>query len=149
MAYITVDELKQYLGDVYESAYININTELPDDTILQGDIDIATDLIDQSVMKLYDKTITGEKSLRVLKLISRQLVNYFAYQRYEASEVPESVIESNKDANIKLQKIADGRILLTDESQNPRDSGFYYSFNSPNSDGTGRKMFDRDSMSGY
>ena len=149
MAYITVDELKQYLGDVYESAYININTELPDDTILQGDIDIATDLIDQSVMKLYDKTITGEKSLRVLKLISRQLVNYFAYQRYEASEVPESVIENNKDANIKLQKIADGRILLTDESQNPRDSGFYYSFNSPNSDGTGRKIFDRDSMSGY
>ncbi len=149
MAYITVYELKQYLGDVYESAYININTQSTDDTILQEDIDIATDLIDQSVMKLYDKTITGSKSLRVLKLISRQLVNYFAYQRFSASEVPDSVIESNKDANIKLMKIADGRILLTDESQSPRDSGFSYSFNSPNSDGTGRKIFDRDSMSGF
>ena len=149
MAYITVDELKQYLGDVYESAYININTQVADDTILQEDIDIATDLIDQSVMKLYDKTITGTKSLRVLKLISRQLVNYFAYQRFEASEVPESVIESNKDANIKLQKIADGRILLTDEDQSPRDSGFYYSFKSPNEDGTGRTCFDRDSMAGF
>jgi len=149
MAYITVDELKQYLGDVYLSAYINVNTELVDDTILQEDIDAATNLIDLSVMELYDKTITGAKSLNVLKTISRQLVNYFAYQRYDASQVPESVIEANKDANIKLSKIASGVLKLTDETQDPRGSSFSYSFNSPNANGTGRKVFDRDSMGGY
>jgi len=149
MAYITVDELKQYLGDVYLSAYINVNTELVDDTILQEDIDIATDLIDLSVMELYDKTITGTKSLNVLRTISRQLVNYFAYQRYDAAEVPDSVIEANKDANIKLSKIAAGVLKLTDEVQSPRGSGFAYGFGSSNPDGTGRKVFDRDSMSGY
>ena len=149
MAYITVDELKQYLGDVYLSAYINVNTEVVDDTILQEDIDIATDLIDLSVMALYDKTITGTKSLNVLKTISRQLVNYFAYQRYDAAEVPDSVIEANKDANIKLSKISAGVLKLTDEAQSPRSSGFSYQFNSANPDGTGRKVFDRDSMSGY
>jgi len=149
MAYITVDELKQYLGDVYLSAYINVNTELVDDTILQDDIDTATDLIDLSVMKLYDKTITGAKSLRILNLISRQLVNYFAFQRFDAAEVPESVIENNKDANIKLGKIADGRILLTDEVQSPRGSAFTYSYKSSDANGKGRPVFDRDSMSGY
>lgn len=148
MAYITLDEAKQYLGDVYQSAYINVNTDMVDDSILQEDIDIATDLIDQSIMKLYDKTITGTKSLRVLNLISRQLVNYFAYQRFNASEVPDSVIENNKDANIKLDKIADGRLPLTDEIQSPRDSSVVYQFNSGNTDGTGRTVFDRNSMSG-
>jgi phage gp36-like protein len=149
MSYITVDELKQYLGDVYLSAYINVNTQLIDDTILQSDIDAATNIIDLSVMELYNTTITGAKSLSVLNTISRQLVNYFAHQRYDASQVPDSVIEANKDANIKLSKIANGTLKLTDETQDPRGSSFTFSFNSANSDGTGRKIFDRDSMSGY
>jgi hypothetical protein len=48
-----------------------------------------------------------------------------------------------------LNKIMSGDLLLVDESQNPRSSGFYYSFQNPETDGKGRTRFDSQSMSGF
>ena len=71
MAYITLDQAKQYLGDIYESAYINVSTDLVDDTILQDDIDGVTGVIDSYVKQVYNQTLTG---LRLYRLCA-QLVS--------------------------------------------------------------------------
>jgi len=59
MAYITLDEAKQFLSTIYVSAYQNENTEIPDDSILQEDIDAMTALIDSYIKRSYDQVIVG------------------------------------------------------------------------------------------
>lgn len=148
MAYITLTEAKQYLGDVYESAYINVATDLVDDTILQDDIDGVTGVIDSYVKQIYNQTLTGAQTLTMMRSISEQLLFAKAYERFNVSEVPDWVVDRYDRAIFRLKDIQSGAMLLVDETQSPRDSNFVYSFNSPNSDGTGRKIFDRDSMAG-
>lgn len=149
MAYLTLDESKQYLGDKYLSAYININTDEVDDTILQADLDrIAAD-IDNRIKQLYNYTITNTGALNTLRDISYQLLDYICYRRYDSADIPDAVMGGLKDARIRLREIATGGYFLDGESQSPRGSNFSYGFNSANPDGTGRQIFDRDSMSGY
>lgn len=149
MAYITLDQAKQYLGDIYESAYININTDLVDETILQDDIDGITGVIDSYVKQIYNQTLTGTQTLQMMRSISEQLLYAKAYERFDSSEVPDWVKDRYDRGIFRLKDIQSGAMLLVDETQAPRDSGFYYSFKSANEDGTGRTNFDRDSMSGY
>ena len=91
MAYITLDQAKQYLGDIYESAYINITTELVDETILQDDIDGVTSVIDSYVKQVYNQTLTGTQTLQMMRSISEQLLYAKAYERFDSSEVPDWV----------------------------------------------------------
>ena len=149
MAYITLDQAKQYLGDIYESAYINITTELVDETILQDDIDGVTSVIDSYVKQVYNQTLTGTQTLQMMRSISEQLLYAKAYERFDSSEVPDWVKDRYDRAIFRLKDIQSGAMLLVDESQSPRDSGFYYSFQNPESDGKGRTRFDSQSMSGY
>ena len=149
MAYLTLDEAKQYLGDRYLSAYININTEVVDDTILQADLDRITADINNRIGRVYSQVISSDGAINTLKDISYQLIDYACYRRYDAAEVPDSVMGGLKDARIRLSQIQSGDYPLTTEAQNPRGSSFVYSFNSANSDGKGRTIFDRDSMSGF
>tara|TARA_R110002020_G_scaffold35123_4_gene106167 strand:- start:2736 stop:3185 length:450 start_codon:yes stop_codon:yes gene_type:complete len=149
MAYITLDQAKQYLGDIYESAYINITTDLVDETILQDDIDGITGVIDSYVKQIYNQTLTGTQTLQMMRSISEQLLYAKAYERFDSSEVPDWVKDRYDRGIFRLKDIQSGAMLLVDETQAPRDSGFYYSFKSANEDGTGRTNFDRDSMSGY
>ena len=149
MAYITLDQAKQYLGDIYESAYINVVTQLVDETILQDDIDGVTGVIDSYVKQVYNQTLTGSQTLQMMRSISEQLLYAKAYERFDSSEVPDWVKDRYDRGIFRLKDIQSGAMILVDESQSPRDSGFYYSFNSANEDGTGRKVFDRDSLAGY
>ncbi len=149
MAYITLEQAKQYLGDIYESAYINVVTEVLDDTILQEDIDGVTGVIDSYVKQVYNQVLTGVQTLQMMRSISEQLLYAKAYERYDSSEVPDYVRDRYDRGIFRLKDIQSGAMLLVDETQAPRDSGFYYSFKSPNTDGTGRTIFDRDSMAGY
>lgn len=149
MAYITLDQAKQYLGDIYESAYMNVVTELADETILQDDIDGITGVIDSYVKQVYNQVLTGAQTLNMMRSISEQLLFAKAYERFDSSEVPDWVKDRYDRAIFRLKDIQSGAMILVDETQSPRASGFIYSFNSPNSDGTGKKIFDRDSMSGY
>jgi hypothetical protein len=148
MSYLTIDEAKQYLGDRYLSAYININTDLVDDTILQSDLDRITADINNRIGRVYSQVITSSEGVNTLKDISYQLIDYACYRRYDASEVPDAVIEGLKDARIRLREIQDGSYPLNTETQSPRNSSFVYSYNSPDSTGKGRTVFDRDSMAG-
>jgi len=149
MAYIALDQAKQYLGDIYESAYINVNTDAVDDTILQDDIDGVTSVIDSYVKQVYNQTLTGTQTLQMMRSISEQLLYAKAYERFDSSEVPDWVRDRYDRAIFRLKDIQSGTMLLVDESQSPRDSGFYYSFQNPESDGKGRTRFDSQSMSGY
>jgi len=149
MAYITLDQAKQYLGDIYESAYINVSTDVVDDTILQDDIDGVTGVIDSYVKQVYNQTLTGTQTLQIMRSISEQLIYAKAYERFDSSEVPDFVRDRYDRAIFRLKDIQSGAMILVDETQSPRDSGFYYSFKSPNEDGTGRTCFDRDSMAGF
>ena len=148
MAYITLAEAKQYLGDIYESAYINITTDLVDETILQDDIDGVTGVIDSYVKQVYNQTLTGAQTLVMMRSISEQLLYAKAYERFDSSEVPDWVRDRYDRGIFRLKDIQSGAMLLVDENQSPRGSSFVYSFNSANSDGTGRTVFDRDSMAG-
>ena len=130
MSYITLAEAKQYLGDIYESAYINITTELVDDTILQDDIDGITGVIDAYTKELYDKVITDTQSLSILRSISEQLLIAKSYERFDGSDVPEWVRERYDKGIFRLKDIQKGIMKLPGETQSPRDSGFYYSFKS-------------------
>lgn len=149
MSYITLAEAKQYLGDIYESAYINVTTDLVDDTILQDDIDAVTAVIDSYVKQVYNQTLTGSQTLQMMRSISEQLLYAKAYERFDSSDVPDYVRDRYDRGIFRLKDIQSGAMILVDESQAPRASGFFYSFNSANTDGTGRKIFDRDSMAGY
>lgn len=150
MAYITLAQAKQYLGtDVYESAYDDItNPGTPDDAVLTNDIDAITAVVDSYVMQAYDKTITGTQSLNILKSLSEQLLLAKAYERYSMSEVPEWVSGRYDTAIFRLKDIQSGAMLLSDETQESRGSAFKYAFNDPNSNGTGRQVFNRQTMSG-
>jgi phage gp36-like protein len=149
MSYITLTEAKQYLGDVYLSAYINVATDLVDDTILQDDIDGVTSVIDSYVKKLYDQTLVGAQTLVMMRSISEQLLYAKAYERFDSTEVPDWVRDRYDRGIFRLKDISNGAMILSDEAQNPRGSSFTYQFNSANTNGTGRKIFDRDSMSGF
>ena len=148
MAYITLAEAKQYLGDIYESAYINITTDLVDETILQADIDGVTGVIDSYVKQIYNQTLTGAQTLVMMRSISEQLLYAKAYERFDSSEVPDWVRDRYDRGIFRLKDIQSGAMLLVDETQSPRSSSFVYSFNSPDSTGKGRTVFDRDSMAG-
>jgi len=149
MAYQTLVEAKQYLGDIYESAYINITTDLVDETILQDDIDGVTSVIDSYVKKVYNQTLTGAQTLVMMRSISEKLLYAKAYERFDSSEVPDWVRDRYDRGIFRLKDIANGDLILVDETQSPRASSFTYNYNSANTDGTGRKIFDRDSMRGY
>ncbi len=151
MAYITLAQAKQYLGsDVYESAYDDIdNPGTPLDATLTNDIDAVTAICDSYVMQAYNKVITGPQSLNILKSLSEQLLIAKAYERYSMSEVPEWVAGRYDTAIFRLKDIQSGAMLLSDETQESRASAFDYAFESPNTNGTGRQVFNRTTMSGY
>jgi len=148
MSYITLDQAKQYLGDIYLSAYINVVTELVDDTILQDDVDGVTSVIDSYVKQTYNQTLTGTQTLTMMRSLSEQLLYAKAYERFDSSEVPDYVKDRYDRAIFRLKDIQSGVMLLVDETQSSRSSPFNFSFNSPDSTGKGRPIFDRDSMSG-
>lgn len=152
-AYLTLDEAKQYLSDdIYLSAYDDRATPgTPNDAFLQDDIDQAETLIDSFVKKLYDFDITfllHPQSFNLLKGITSRLLDKFAYSRYDAASIPDLVQVNYDEAIFRLKDISTGKMLLVDATQAPRASSFSYSFNSANTDGTGRTVFDRDSMAG-
>ena len=151
MAYITLDQSKQYLGkDVYESAYDDFTNEgTQDDAVLQNDIDSITAVIDSYVMQAYDKVITGAQSLNILKSLTEQLLIAKAYERYSMSEVPEWVAGRYDTAIFRLKDIQRGKMILSDETQESRGSVFKYAFQDGNDDGTGRQIFNRSNMAGY
>lgn len=149
MAYITLAQAKQYLGDIYLSAYINITTDLVDETILQDDIDGVTSVIDSYVKQTYNQVLTGTQTLQMMRSISEQLLYAKAYERFDSSEVPDWVKDRYDRGIFRLKDIQSGAMLLVDETQESRGSAFKYFFQSANSDGTGRQVFNRDTMSGY
>jgi hypothetical protein len=57
-------------------------------------------------------------------------------------------MDGNKDAMIRLKDIQAGRLRFIDETQDSRGSAVSFFYNSANTDGTGRTVFDRNSMSG-
>ena len=84
-----------------------------------------------------------------MRSISEQLLYAKAYERFDSSEVPDWVKDRYDRGIFRLKDIQNGTMILVDETQSPRDSGFYYSFNSADNNGKGRTNFDRDSMAGY
>lgn len=151
MAYITLAEAKQYLGnDVYQSAYDDVNNEgTPDDGTLTADIDGVTARIDMAVKQVYDKVITGVKTLNYLKDLSGRLLISRAYERYSFTEVPDSVIQQRKESTAALLDIQNGKLRFDDETQDSKSSPFNYKFVDGNDDGTGRPVFNRITMAGY
>ncbi len=150
MSYITLDEAKQYLGDIYDSAYDDrLNPGTPNDTYLSSDILAITGIIDSYVKQVYNKTLTGVQTLSIMRSISEQLLYAKAYERFEISEVPEWVKDRYDRGIFRLRDIKDGKMILFDESQAPRDSSFFFKFNSSDKNGKGRVNFDRDSMRGF
>ena len=151
MAYITLAQAKQYIGtNVYESAYDDVtNPGTPDDAVLTADIDGVTARIDMAIMQAYDKAITGTKALNYLKDLSGRLLLSRAYERYSFTEVPESVTQQRKESIAALLAIQEGKLRFDDETQESRGSAFKYYFQSANTDGSGRQVFNRDTMSGF
>ena len=151
MAYITLAEAKQYLGnDVYQSAYDDVNNEgTPNDGTLTADIDGVTARIDMAVMQVYDKVITGVKALNYLKDLSGRLLISRAYERYSFTEVPESVVQQRKESTAALLDLQSGKLRFDDETQDSKSSPFSYKFVDGNDDGTGRPVINRITMAGY
>ena len=108
-----------------------------------------TSVIDSYVKKVYNQTLTGAQTLVMMRSISEKLLYAKAYERFDSSEVPDWVRDRYDRGIFRLKDIANGDLILVDETQSPRASSFTYNYNSANTDGTGRKIFDRDSMRGY
>jgi len=149
MAYITLDEAKQFLSTIYVSAYQNENTDIPDDSILQEDIDAMTALIDSYIKRSYDQVIAGVSSLALLKSYAQALILRKAYSRFDNAQVPESVQTDNNDTILRLKDLATGVSFLPDEDQVPRDGSISYQYNEGRYTNGGEKVFTRENMSGY
>jgi phage gp36-like protein len=149
MSYITLAEAKQYLGDIYESAYINVTTDLVDDTILQDDIDAVTAVIDSYVKQVYNQVLTGAQTLQMMRSISEQLLYAKAYERFDSSDVPDYVRDRYDRGIFRLKDIQSGAMILVDETQAPRGSSFGFGFDTEDSTGSGRRVFSRSKMTGY
>ena len=147
MSYITLDQAKDYLGDLYESAYDDNGT--PNDALLTEDIDSVTATIDAYVKKQYDFTIVGVQSLAMLKSYSERLLKSKAYERYDSSRVPEAVENMYVDTIMRLKDLASGKLLLPDSVQEPKANLFCSNMtaNTSNSSYKGT-IFTRDKMRG-
>ncbi len=84
-----------------------------------------------------------------LKVIREKETDYACYRRYDASDVPDSVIEGLKDARIRLREIQSGDYQLNTETQSPRGSSFGFGFDTEDSTGSGRRVFSRSKMTGF
>ena len=151
MSYLTLEQAKNYLGSLWESAYTPNDSDFcePSDVLLQEDIDAVTALVNSYVKTQYDFEIVALESLALLKGISERLLKAKSYERFDSSEVPDWVRDRYDRGIFRLKDIQRGEMFLPDETQSPRASGFVYNFNSANTDGTGRTVFDRVSMTGY
>ena len=147
MSYITLDQAKDYLGDLYESAYDDNGT--PNDALLTEDIGSVTATIDAYVKKQYDFTIVGVQSLAMLKSYSERLLKSKAYERYDSSRVPEAVENMYIDTIMRLKDLASGKLLLPDSVQEPKANLFCSNMtaNTSNSSYKGT-IFTRDKMRG-
>jgi phage gp36-like protein len=145
MAYITLDEAKQFLGDLYESAYYDESTELPNDTYLQEDIDSGHALVNSYVKRQYNFVITGAESLALLKSLSLRVLKKLVYERYDSANAPEDVMDNYMDAVHRLKDLASGKLLLSDSVQSPKASIFVTNLNGKNCK---QPVFTRDRMRG-
>ena len=147
MSYITLDQAKDYLGDLYESAYDDNGT--PNDALLTEDIDSVTATIDAYVKKQYDFTIVGVRSLAMLKSYSERLLKSKAYERYDSSRVPEAVENNYLDSIMRLKDLASGKLLLPDSVQEPK-ANLFCSNMTANTSGSSYRgtIFTRNKMRG-
>ena len=147
MSYITLEQAKDYLGDLYESAYDDGGT--PSEALLTEDIDSVTALIDSYVKRAYDYLITGTQSLSLLKSISEKLLKSKAYERYDSSRVPEAVENNYMDAIMRLKDLASGKLLLPDSVQEPKANLFSSNMTSSDSSASYQgAIFTRSRMRG-
>lgn len=152
MAYLTLAQGKQILGErIYESAYINISTDLVDDDILTEDINFVSDVIDSYLKRIYNSAITGEASLRLLKGLAEYMLIHKAYSRFDSARIPENVTENFDRAIFRLKDIASGAIPLPDEAQDIQESKFTYAFKTGRgtNGNTNHQVFNRSSMGRY
>ena len=147
MAYLTLDQAKDYLGDLYLSAYDDGGT--PNDALLTEDIDSVTATVDAYVKKQYDFTIVGAQSLAMLKSYSERLLKSKAYERYDSSRVPEAVENMYLDTIMRLKDLASGKLLLPDSIQEPK-ANLFFSNMGVNTSGSSYRgtIFTRDKMRG-
>lgn len=152
MAYLTVAQAKQILGtDMYESAYIDITTDLASTTILQEDIDYVSDIIDGYLKRIYNTAVTGAASLRILKGLAEDLLIHKAYTRFDQANIPDTVTANYDRVIFRLKDIASGAFPLPDEVQNHQDSKFNYAFETGvgATGQTNAQVFNRGNMSSY
>lgn len=147
MAYLTLDQAKDYLGDLYLSAYDDSGT--PNNALLTEDIDSVTATVDAYVKKQYDFIIVGVQSLAMLKSYSERLLKSKAYERYDSSRVPEAVENMYLDTIMRLKDLASGKLLLPDSVQEPK-ANLFCSNMGVNTSGSSYRgtIFTRDKMRG-
>jgi len=154
MAYITLDQAKQALGDhLYVSAYDDFNNPgTPSDTTLQGDIDFVTGVIDSALAQTYDPIgtpITGVEALALLRGYSESLVKYQAYRRFDDAEVPPVVVDRYREVRDELGLLSGGIKFLPGQSQNTLSGAISYGYNSAtNNTKTPKPVCRREDMSG-
>jgi phage gp36-like protein len=148
MSYITLDEAKAYLGDLYLNAYTENGT--PNDSLLIEDIESITALIDSYVKRAYDYIITGNQSLKLLKSISEKLLKSKCYERFDSSRVPEAIENNYLDAVMRLKDLASGKLLLPDSVQEPKANIFESNMGENNCDRAYRgSIFTRSKMRSF
>ena len=108
MAYLTLDEAKQALGVIYDSAYEDIKTGLPNEALLQDDVNAVSSLIDSYIQRSYSVAITGPASLDLLRKYAAKLLKRQAYDNFDNADVPEAVLNAYDDTILRLRDLAKG-----------------------------------------
>lgn len=142
--YLTLDEAKSFLTEIYESAYFSTLTDTVEDAELQSDIDEVEAEAEAAIQKAYSTTITGVKSLLMIKGIVKRLLLLKAHMRMDYVNVPPAVENSAISANILLGQVASGKKLLPDENQSPKGNVFAAVFGSESVES--KPVFKREDM---
>lgn len=145
MSYLTLDQAKAYLGDLYKSSYRDNTSEFgceePDEALLQEDIDAVTALVNSYVRTQYDFEIVAAESLALLKGISERLLKAKAYERFDSSGIPEIVVKNADDSIFRLKDISRGVLKLSDSVQAPKANIFVSNFAGNNTLMTRNKLY--------
>jgi hypothetical protein len=151
MSYLTLEQAKNYLGSLWESAYTPNDSDFcePSDVLLQEDIDAVTALVNSYVKTQYDFEIVALESLALLKGISERLLKAKAYERFDSSSIPEIVVKNADDSIFRLKDISKGTLKLSDSGQAPKANIFAASYGTGDSSSSSNApLFTRSRMRG-
>lgn len=117
------------------------NLGIVDTAVVDGALSEAAGLVDGFLRGRYPLPLNPVPDL--ITTITLDVVTYYLYTRRSEFAAPEAVSDRYKTAQVLLQRIQDGKMILYEEAAPPAGGPSVVSFSGP------ERLFTRDTLRGY